>query len=195
MSSKLNVFALLVVAVAVTVASPAQAQSGALCQLAGTAGISPGLSNTDSNFTFTFSGTLSGCQSNDPSAPAQGATTVGQQIVVNGVTAQEPAASGSGSCATSSGSGIAITSWADGTVTVLSFTTQTATGGVNLQGNVVPSVTLPVVGGGTVTVTTTRYAGDQAQGVLAFQADPTQCAGSGVTSAAVNGTVGVGAAQ
>src|SRR5207249_9305802 len=62
-SSKLNVFALLVVAVAVTVASPAQAQSGALCQLAGTAGISPGLSNTDSNFTFTFSGTLSGCQS------------------------------------------------------------------------------------------------------------------------------------
>ena len=80
-------------------------------------------------------------------------------------------------------------------MTVLSFTTQTATGGVNLQGNVVPSVTLPVVGGGTVTVTTTRYAGAQAQGVLAFQADPTQCAGSGVTSAAVNGTVGVGAAQ
>ena len=188
MSSKLNVFALLVVAVAVTVASPAQAQSGALCQLAGTAGISPGLSNTDSNFTFTFSGTLSGCQSNDPSAPAQGTTTVGQRIVVNGVTAQEPAASGSGS-------GIAITSWADGTVTVLSFTTQTATGAVNLQGNVVPSVTLPVVGGGTVTVTTTRYAGDQAQGVLAFQADPTQCAGSGVTSAAVNGTVGLGSAQ
>ena len=52
-----------------------------------------------------------------------------------------------------------------------------------------------MVGGGTVTVTTTRYAGDQAQGVLAFQADPTQCAGSGVTSAAVNGPVGVGAAQ
>src|SRR5437773_11351854 len=48
---------------------------------------------------------------------------------------------------------------------------------------------------GTVTVTTTRYAGDQAQGVLAFQADPTQCAGSGVTSAAVNGTVGLGSAQ
>ena len=114
---------------------------------------------------------------------------------VNGVTAQEPAASGSGSCASSNGSGVAITSWADGTATVVSFTTQTATGGVNLQGNVVPSVTLPVVGGGTVTVTTTRYAGDQAQGVLAFQADPTQCAGAGVTSAAVNGTVGLGSAQ
>src|SRR5205823_6464027 len=58
-----------------------------------------------------------------------------------------------------------------------------------------PRATLPVVGGGTVTVTTTRYAGDQAQGVLAFQADPTQCAGSGVTSAAVNGVVGVGQVQ
>jgi len=53
-SRKLNFFALVVVAVAVTVARPAGAQSGGLCQLAGTAGISPGLSNTDSNFSFTF---------------------------------------------------------------------------------------------------------------------------------------------
>ena len=71
---------------------------------------------------------------------------------------------------------------------------------VNLQGNVVPSVTLPVVNPQpgqptTVTVTTTRYAGDQAQGVVAFQADPQQCAGAGVTSAAVSGSVGVGKAQ
>ena len=114
---------------------------------------------------------------------------------MGGVVAQEPAATGSGSCATSNGAGIAIVAWADGTTTVVSFTTQTVTGGVNLQGTVIPSVTLPVVGGGTVTVTTTRYAGDQAQSVLAFQADPTQCAGSGVTSAAVNGVVGVGQVQ
>jgi len=192
---KLNFFALVVVAVAVTVARPAGAQSGGLCQLAGTAGISPGLSDTDSNFTFTFSGALSGCQSNDPSAPAAGTATVGQRITVGGVVAQEPAATGSGSCATSNGAGIAIVAWADGTTTVVSFTTQTVTGGVNLQGTVIPSVTLPVVGGGTVTVTTTRFAGDQAQGVLAFQADPTQCAGSGVTSAAVNGVVGAGQVQ
>ena len=195
MSRKLNFFALVVVAVAVTVARPAGAQSGGLCQLAGTAGISPGLSNTDSNFSFTFSGALSGCQSNDPSAPAAGTATVGQRITVGGVVAQEPAATGSGSCATSNGAGIAIVAWADGTTTVVSFTTQTVTGGVNLQGTVIPSVTLPVVGGGTVTVTTTRYAGDQAQSVLAFQADPTQCAGSGVTSPAVNGVVGVGQVQ
>jgi len=78
--------------------------------------------------------------------------------------------------------------------------TKAVTGAVNLQGNVVASVTLPVVNPqpgqpSTLTVTTTRYAGDQAQGAVTFQADPTQCAGSGVTSAAVSGAVGVGRAQ
>jgi len=181
-------------------AHPAAAQSGAACQLAGTANITPGLSNTDQSFSFTFGGTLSGCQSNDPSAPVQGTVSVGQTIVVNGLTAQEPPATGSGSCASSNGAGVAITAWNDGTTTVLSFTTQAVTGAVNLQGNVVASVTLPVVKPqpgqpSTVTVTTTRYAGDQAQGAVTFQADPTQCAGSGVTSAAVSGAVGVGRAQ
>ena len=203
MLRKLNSSATVVVAVAgllLVAAPPAAAQSGAFCQLSGTANITPGLSTTDGNFTFTFGGTLSGCASNDTSAPAQGAVSVGETIVVNGLTAQEPPATGSGSCASSNGAGTAITSWADGTTTVLSFTTQAATGAVNLQGNVVPSVTLPVVNPQpgqptTVTVTTTRYAGDQAQGVVAFQADPQQCAGAGVTSAAVSGSVGVGKAQ
>ena len=182
------------------VAPPAAAQSGGLCQLNGTANITPGLSNTSGNFTFTFSGALSGCQSNDSTAPTQGAVGIGQTIVVNGLVAQEPAATGSGSCANSDGSGIAIVSWADGTTTVVSFTTQAVTGAVNLSGSVMDSVTLPVVNPQpgqptTVTVTTTRYAGDQVQGALSFQADPTQCAGSGVTSAAVSGAVGVGRAQ
>ena len=90
------------------VAPPAAAQSGGLCQLNGTANITPGLSNTSGNFTFTFSGALSGCQSNDSTAPTQGAVGIGQTIVVNGLVAQEPAATGSGSCANSDGSGIAI---------------------------------------------------------------------------------------
>ena len=38
------------------------------------------------------------------------------------------------------------------------------------------------------TITTTRYAGDNATGTLTFQADPTQCNGSpGVTSAGIGG--------
>ena len=168
---------------------------GTLCQLAGT-----GLNNADPSnfiFTFTFSGALSGCQSSDPTAPARGTITVGQTIVVSGVTAQEEAGQG-GLCASDSfpldSSAIAITSWDDGTTTVIFFTmAQSAAGALNVHAGVIPSVTLPVVGSsGTVTVTTTRYVEASVQGVLAFQGDPPQCAASGVTSAAVNGTVGVG---
>ena len=61
-------------------------------------------------------------------------------------------------------------------------------------------VTLPVVNPQpgqptTVDVTTTRYAGEQVQGAVAFQADPTQCAGAGVSSAAVHGAIGLGYVQ
>src|SRR5207249_9536510 len=122
----------------------------------------------------TSNGALSSCQSNVPNAPTDGIATIGQMIVVNGLQAQEPAATGSGSCANSDGSGIAIVSWADGTTTVVSFTTQAVTGAVNLAGSVVDSVTLPVVNPQpgqptTLTVTTTRYAGDQVQGAVSFQ--------------------------
>jgi len=198
--SKLGFAAVAVVGLLLSSARPAAAQSGGFCQLSGTANINPGLSSTDSTFTFTFSGALSSCQSNVPSAPTDGTITVGQVIVVNGLQAQEPAATGSGSCASSSGSGIAIASWNDGTTTVASFTTQAVGGAVNLAGNVVAGVTLPVINPQpgqptTVTVTTTRYVGDQLQGAVAFQADPSQCAGSGVTSPTVSGAVGIGAAQ
>src|SRR5207249_5539626 len=127
------------------VALPAAAQSGSLCALNGTANITPGLSNTDQSFSFTFSGALSTCQSNVANAPTQATVGIGQTIIVNGLLAQEPAASGNGSCVTGTGAGIAFTSWADGTMTIVSFTTQSVTGAVDLSGNVIDSVTLPVV--------------------------------------------------
>jgi hypothetical protein len=46
-----------------------------------------------------------------------------------------------------------------------------------------------------LTITTTRYAGDTVQGLLAFQADPTQCAGAGLTSAAISGFTGLGSSS
>ena len=47
---------------------------------------------------------------------------------------------------------------------------QIATGALKLLGNVIPSVTLPVVGSSeTVTVATTRYVEDDLRGVLPFQ--------------------------
>ena len=68
---------------------------------------------------------------------------------------------------------------------------------VHLAGTVAASVTLPAINPQpgqptSKTITTTRYAGDSALGLLAFQADPTQCAGSGVSSAGISGTVGLG---
>jgi hypothetical protein len=43
------------------------------------------------------------------------------------------------------------------------------------------------------TYTTTRYVGDSAAGLLAFEPpDPTACAGAGVTTAGIDGGVALG---
>ena len=79
--------------------------------------------------------------------------------------------------------------WADGTATVVQYSTSGAAAAVSLQGTVIPSVTSST---GT-TYTTTRYAGDSALGALAFQPpDPTACAGAGVTSVGIDGTINLG---
>jgi hypothetical protein len=63
---------------------------------------------------------------------------------------------------------------------------------------VINSVTLPAINPQigqptSKTVTTTRYTGASALGVLAFQPpDPTACTGAGVTTAGISGTIGLG---
>ncbi len=179
-------------------AAPAHAASGGLCQLQGTASFTPGLNNTAQNFSYSFSGSLSGCQSTDQTSPASGTVSAGQVVTgAGGEQFQEPVATGNGTCANGTTSGVAIASWADGTQTVVSYGTTAAAAAVKLTGFVVSSVTLaainPQPGQPTSeTITTTRYAGDQAQGHLAFQADPTQCSGSGLTSAGISGSIGLG---
>jgi len=105
---------------------------------------------------------------------------------------QEPAATGNGSCANGTTAGTAIINWADGTRTVISYTTTSVGAAVHLTGSVVSGVTIPAINPApgqptSTTLSTTRYAGAGALGVLAFQADPTQCAGAGVASAGING--------
>jgi hypothetical protein len=96
---------------------------------------------------------------------------------------------GNGSCASSTTSGIAVVQWADGFTTVVQYSTSGAAAAVALQGSVIASVTSST---GT-TYTTTRYAGDSALGTLAFEPpDPTACAGAGVTSAGIDGSVALG---
>ena len=196
------------------------ATGGGLCQLAGNAAFSPGLSTTSQNFTYSFSGALSGCQSSDATAPQSGTVEAGVTRTVSynwtytdstgthsgtsSATYQEPVPTGSGSCATSSTSGISIATWSDGTSTVVSYSTTGVAAAVDLSGSVVPSATLTLVSytgptqappASTYTVTTTRWSGDSAAGALTFQPpDPTQCNSGGVTSALISGGIGLGSA-
>jgi hypothetical protein len=205
-------FALLgVLAVAVAcavVAAPAGAASGGGCQLQGTASFSPGLTNNSQAFSYSFAGGLSGCQSSVAGAPTSGSVEAGKTVtrqVVNSITGatdtvtyQEPVPTGSGSCGSSTTSGTAIVNWADGTVTVESYSTTGAAAAVDLSGSVVPSVTLTATNAQsgdptTLTISTTRYAGDSSAGQLFFQPpDPTLCATTGVTSAGISGFVELG---
>jgi hypothetical protein len=179
---------LLVLAVAsvvlLSLAGPASAAPNAGgCHLQGTASFSPGLTNTAQNFNYSFTGNLTDCQSST-GGPATGTVFAG----TNGL----PAPTGNGSCANSTTSGIAVAQWADGTTTVVQYSTSGVAAAVNLQGTVIGSVTSST---GT-TYTTTRYAGDSAQGALTFQPpDPTACAGSGVTSAGIDGFIGLGSSS
>jgi hypothetical protein len=156
-------------------AVPASAADGGMCQLAGSATFTKGPNTTDHPFTYTFSGDLTSCQSNTPGAPAAGkiATLV--------------PSTGSGTCASNTSAGTALVSWADKSLSVVSYTTRSATAGVVLQGTVVPSAKV-----GKKVYKTTKFAGYGAAGLLTFQANPTECAGNGVTTAPIAGAVGLG---
>ena len=202
--------AALVVASAVVIPSAA-AQSLGGCQLQGTARFSPGLNSGSQNFDYGFSGALEGCQSSQSGAPTSGTVTAGQILpeqVTNSITGvthtvnyQEPMASGSGGCASSTTQGEALATWSDGTHTVVAYSTTGALAAVSLSGSVAPSMTLSAVNGEpgdptTFTIGSSRYAGESAIGLLAFQPpDPTACTTpAGVTAAGISGVIGLGSA-
>lgn len=194
---------------AMAAAAPAaSAQSVGGCQLQGTAAFSPGLGSTSQSFSYGFTGNLSGCQSSQSGVPTSGTVGAGQTLaeqVTNSVTGatdtvnyQEPAASGTGGCASSTTSGESLVTWADGSTTVVSYTTTGAAAAVQLSGTVQPSMTLTAVNAAsgdptTYTINTTRFTGDSSGGLLTFQPpDPTACTTStGVTSATISGALGL----
>jgi hypothetical protein len=186
----------------------AAAQSLGGCQLQGTANFSPGLNSGSQSFNYNFGGSLTGCQSSNSGDPTSGTVSAGQTVterVVNSITGatdtvtyQEPVPTGSGGCGSSTTSGEALTTWADGSTTVLSYSTTGALAAVNLSGSVAPSMTLTAVNAAagdptTFTINTTRYAGESASGLVFFQpADPTACnTTTGVTTAAISGAIGL----
>jgi hypothetical protein len=172
------------------------------CQLQGNAILTPGLNSSSQPFSYSFGGNLSGCQSSQSGAPATGTVSAGQAVTINAEQFQEPVPSGTGGCVSSTTGGITIVTWADGTQTVVQYTTTGALALVHLTGTVAPSVTLtainPAPGQPTsTTITTTRYAGQSALGDLAFQPpDPTACnTPTGVTQAGISGTIGLGSSS
>lgn len=167
------------------------AQEGASCTLAGAANLNPGLGTSSQNFQYAFSGTMSGCQSTD-STLTSGTAFEGSPSGT--LTGTGPFASGTGSCASSTTSGVAVIQWNNGKTTVVSYTTSGGGAEVALQGTVVPST---VVNG--VTYTTSEFtAGDSTVAELVFSI-PTgsseNCATVPVTNANINGQTGLGAAQ
>jgi hypothetical protein len=176
---------------------PASAASGGGCQLNGTAQFDgAGLSTTSAPFTYGFIGDLTGCKSSDATAPATGKASAGQTYTdTAGTTWTEPRSTGNGGCASSTTDGTAIITWADSSVTVISYHTDGAAAAVSLKGNVIPSVVVPgktSLGVATSkTVSTTRYAGNSVLGSLVFEAQPTDCQ-TGVKSAGIAGFTGLG---
>jgi hypothetical protein len=195
---RLTLGALACAAAFLLVPAGASAQSVGGCQLNGSASFSPGLTTNAQNFQYGFTGSLSGCKSSVSGAPTSGTVSAGQVETINGEQFQEPVPTGNGSCGSSTTAGTAISTWADGTQTVINYSTTGAAAAVRLQGTVAASVTLqainPQPGQPTsTTVTTTRYAGDSAQGALTFQPpDPTACnTATGVTTAGIGGAIGL----
>ena len=182
---------------ATTAATPGP--SGGACQLAGTASFTPGLTSNSAPFNYGFTGNLSGCQSNNGS-PASGTVSAGSPISVAGVTYQEPAATGTGSCSNSTTQGTSITQWAGGTYTVVNYTTTGAGAAVQLSGTVIPSVVVSGPNGTTTTITTNEAStpvGSSAVGELTFStASPTDVANcntaAGLSSAVINGFIEIG---
>jgi hypothetical protein len=187
-------------------APTALAQSAGGCQLQGTANFSPGLNSSAQAFSYNFGGALSSCNSSESGAPTSGTVAAGQTVTeqvknsitgaTDTVTYQEPVPTGSGGCASSTTSGSALTTWADGTHTVESYSTTGALAGVSLSGSVVASMTLTAVNPPagdptTFTIATNRFAGDSASGLLAFQPpEPTACnTPAGATTATISGAV------
>jgi hypothetical protein len=194
-----RLFFLTVALAAMFVLAPsAFAASGGGCQLQGTASFTPGLNSSAQNFNYSFHGALSSCQSSDASAPASGTVSAGEAVTIGAQQFQEPVPSGNGSCGSSTTNGISIVTWADGTQTIVQYSTTGAAAAVHLQGTVIPFVTLPAINPGpgqptSTTVTTTRYGGSSSTGLLTFQPpDPTACnTPAGVSSAGISGFIGL----
>lgn len=187
-------FCLLAAIATLALAPAAPAASGGGCQLDGTATFGSGLNTTAKSFDYSFNGTLSNCQSTVAGSPTSGTVSAGELYTDpgSGKQYQLPKAQGNGSCASSTTSGIAVAFWPDGTRTIVDYDTTGVAAAVGLQGPVVASITLNPVNPADppLTLVSTRYGGYSANGALAFEANPPDCASdTGVLTAGIAGGI------
>jgi hypothetical protein len=162
------------------------------CRIKAEAAVTPGLTLSAQDFSYHYTGKLSGCAYTRKGAPTSGVITAGATIRIKGKTYQEPIPSGNGTCLNTSTSGYDFARWSDGTQTVVKFTTSSGDGATHLMGSVEPSYTLKTVdGSSSTTFRTTRFGGQVVVGLLKFAAkDPSLCTTTGLTSVGITGLLG-----
>jgi hypothetical protein len=200
---KKGLLGLLVLGGLLVAPSGALAAGGGFCVLDGTANFStplkapagPGDVSSPPAFGYSFFGTLANCAGSD--AQATGATVsagLPASDSHNPFGRDEPSTTAVGTCVNSTTSGISFVKWSDGKLTIVSYDTSGAAAAVALTGTVLGSYTFPATATQpALTVSTTRYAGGYSGGPLAFEPpDPTACNGAGVTTAKIQGLLGIG---
>ena len=105
----------------------------------GAARFSPGLNSSSQAFSYELTGNLEGCWSSQAGVPTGGTLSAGAIVseqVINSVTGatdtvdyREPIPTGSGGCESIVTEGQALETWADGTETVVSYSTTGALAG------------------------------------------------------------------
>jgi hypothetical protein len=189
----------------------ASAETADGCLLQGTANFSPGITATSGPFAYTLDGKLSDCHSAQAGTPESGTIEAGQAIaeqVHNTITGatdtvlyqESPMPTGFGTCEDSTMTGRALVSWADGTHTVLLYSTKGPLA-QPLTGGVAASMTLenpePPEGDPAIyTIKTNRFVPvtESVDGLVLFQPpEATSCSSAaGLASAAVSGILTIG---
>ncbi len=161
------------------------------CAAQGTASFTPGLGSEKQPYEYTLTGILAGCRSTETNAPEGATIEAGDQLKMevknaitgemNTATYQEPVPTAQGSCAEINATGILLTTWSDGTHTIIDYN---AKGGLAaaVKGGVFREVTLTAVEAqegdpSTITIKTNRLVPlSQVAGALAFlPGEPAAC--------------------